>query len=485
MQTVLAKNPPRRRVRSLTATAAAGLVMWTATAAAALPADGYADLVEEVSPAVVFISTTQKAAPRTSRGLPDGHMMPFPPDSPLGEMFRHFFDRMPQQKRRPTAALGSGFIIDASGDIVTNNHVIDGADAIKVKLPDGREYDAELVGSDPQTDLALLRVEADEPLPFVGFDDSDTLRAGDVVLAVGNPFGLGGTVTAGIVSARNRNINSGPYDDFIQTDAAINRGNSGGPLFDTKGGVVGVNTAIFSPNGGSVGIGFAIPSNIASDVIAQLKDKGSVERGWLGVQIQAVTPELASALGLDEPRGALVVEPTEDGPAIAAGLRQGDVIVGYNGKAITRLRDLPRAVAATAPGMNTDVTVWRDGEEQIIEVEIGRLDRSQLAAANDNDDALSSDRLGAELAMLDDRARSRLDLDEGVSGVLIVAVDDDGPAARQGLRPGDVIMQVGRTRVDRPQQVADVLAGLEEKSVLLLINRQGRERFVGFKVAGV
>lgn len=300
----------RHAVKLGTAALATGMIIWTTAAMAALPSEGYADLVDKVSPAVVFISSTHKASESdmSMRGPGDAPFQ-IPPGSPFEKFFKRFQEQTPRQQG-PMTALGSGFIIDPQGDIVTNNHVVDGASKVQVKLQDGQEFDAKVVGTDPQTDLALLKIKADKPLPFVTFGDSAKLRVGAVVLAVGNPFGLGGTVTAGIVSARNRDINAGPYDDFIQTDASINRGNSGGPLFNTKGDVVGVNTAIFSPNGGSIGIGFAIPANLAKDVVAQLENHGNVERGWLGVKIQAVSPEIAQAIGLKTDKGALISEVT-------------------------------------------------------------------------------------------------------------------------------------------------------------------------------
>ncbi|MBU2089218.1 MAG: trypsin-like peptidase domain-containing protein, partial [Alphaproteobacteria bacterium] len=293
------------------AIAATGLIVWTATSAASAQAViDYADLAEKVTPAVVNISSTQQAKPSEAQPMP----FSAPPGSPMEELMRRFWEQMPQQRGggQPSTALGSGFIIDAEGHIVTNNHVIDGADKVSVKLSDGRSYDATIVGTDPQTDIALLKVTAEKPLPHVAFGESEKLRVGQAVLAVGNPFGLGGTVTSGIVSARGRDIHAGPYDDFIQTDAAINRGNSGGPMFNQDGQVVGVNSAIYSPNGGSVGIGFAIPSDMVKQVVADLKQSGRVERGWLGVSIQPVTDEIAAALGMDKAQGALVSSVSAD-----------------------------------------------------------------------------------------------------------------------------------------------------------------------------
>ncbi len=489
--TIVTRAPrPRRARRALALGAAAlagGMIAWTATASAALPSQGYADLVEKVSPAVVFISSTHTPKKPAQQSERAPFRSPFPPDSPFYEFFKQFQERMQQQPQRPMVALGSGFIIDAQGDIVTNNHVVDGADKIQVKLPDGRQFDATVVGTDPRTDLALLKVEASKPLPYVTFGDSDKLRVGDVVLAVGNPFGLGGTVTAGIVSARNRNINAGPYDDFIQTDASINRGNSGGPLFDTEGKVIGVNTAIFSPNGGSVGIGFAIPSSIAKQVIAQIKDHGSVERGWLGVKIQNVTPDIARAVGLDAPKGALVSEVIPDSPAAKAGVRQGDVIVDYGGKPVDNMRALPRLVAATAPSSTVEIEVWRDGRTKRIPVAIAELKPRTMAAAeteNVRPGSAKSERLGATLATLTGDIKARLNLPTDSRGVVVTALDPQGRAAEEGLRVGDVIERVGSTEVNTPADVLQALDKATTHAVLLLINRGGNDIFVGLKLAG-
>jgi len=467
--------------RAATAALAACTIVWSAGAFAALPSEGYADLVEQVSPSVAFISTTSKPKQAERPDLP----FQVPPGSPMEEFFKRFFEGQ-MQPRGPVTGLGSGFVIDPSGLIVTNNHVVDGADDIKVKLPGNpAEMPAKVVGVDPQTDLALLKVEAPAPLPAVRFGDSDKLRPGDVVLAVGNPFGLGGTVTAGIVSARNRDIHSGPYDDFIQTDAAINRGNSGGPLFDTRGQVVGVNSAIFSPNGGSVGIGFAIPSNLARDVVAQLQAQGRVERGWLGVSIQPVSPEIAEALKLPKPEGALVASLAEDGPAAKAGVRQGDVILEFAGKPVEQVNALPRMVAAMPAGERAPLKLWRDGRAVQVNVTVGQL--KQQAQADAQRPARGSEtaagKLGVQLAELTPEARRRLELPRNVSGVLVAAVDPEGRAAARGVRPGDVIQQVGSERVKQPADVVQALNASAGKSVLLLVNRGGDARFVAIDLA--
>ena len=353
-----------------TATAALTAAMLSAAAltsapgtAWAVPPGGYADLVEEVTPAVVFIEVTGKAQDVTS--LTPRNMPP---------QMRRFFEDFDQGQARPSQGLGSGFIISEDGQIVTNHHVIAGAETVTVTLTDGRKLEAEVVGSDPMTDIALLKVTADEALPTVGFGTSETLRVGDEVVAVGNPFGLGGTVTSGIISALSRDIRSGPFDDFIQTDAAINRGNSGGPLFNNAGDVIGVNTAIISPGGGSVGIGFAVPSDLVQTVVADLADDGELARGWLGVQIRPMTEEVAAVLGYDAPKGAVIEAVTEDSPADEAGLRKGDIILSYDGTAIDDLRDLTRAVATTTPEDAAEITLLRRGEEITLDVTIGVLD---------------------------------------------------------------------------------------------------------------
>ncbi|MEH6391626.1 MAG: Do family serine endopeptidase [Sulfitobacter sp.] len=337
------------------------------TTALAIPAGGYADLVETISPSVVFIEvsgTTNQAAPQLDmpQGMPE-------------ELRKRFEQMMPQSQAQPqpVQGLGSGFIISKDGQIVTNNHVVEGADSVKVKLSDGRTFDATVVGSDRMTDIALLKIEADVDLPTVKFGSSDAMRVGDEVVAMGNPFGLGGTVTTGIISAKSRNINSGPYDDFIQTDAAINRGNSGGPLFNNAGEVIGVNTAILSPGGGSVGIGFSVPSDLVQKIVADLADDGTITRGWLGVQIRPMTDEVAQVLGYGTPKGAVIEAVGDDSPAKKAGLEQGDIILSFDGTDITELRDLTRAVAETKPDAKADVVVLHKGKEVTRAVTIGTL----------------------------------------------------------------------------------------------------------------
>ncbi|MGM0561730.1 MAG: DegQ family serine endoprotease [Pseudomonadota bacterium] len=489
-------------IKSLKAPATAlvtgGFLVWSAVAQAASPPDSFADLAEEVSPAVVNISSTR--APDEDRGPRSRDSLPFdlPPGSPFEDFFRqfeeHFKGMRPQQyQNRPATSLGSGFIIDSEGFVVTNNHVIDKADDIRVKLSDGRDLEAEVIGRDSKTDLALLKISSDDELPTVTMGDSDEVRVGDWVMAVGNPFGLGGSVTAGIISARSRDINAGPYDDFLQTDAAINRGNSGGPMFNMDGEVIGISTAIFSPSGGSVGIGFAIPSNLASDVITQLRDKGEVERGWLGVRIQQVTPELAEGLGLDEEKGALVASVEPDGPADQAGIRAGDVILEFAGEDVERMRDLPRIVAAVSAGEDVEIVVWRNGEEETLNATIAEQTEESMAAfggsrsqpEGEGDVERSLDRLGATLSGLDEETRERLGLPEDMSGVVVTDVDPDGRAASQGLAPGDVIEQVDGQEVTSPSEVAERLEQATrdgKKTVVLLVERDGSPLFLGFRL---
>jgi serine protease Do len=368
--TRITRKPRAAAVVLAAALASTSVVALAPSAALAVPPGGYADLVEQVSPSVVFIEVTGAATEADFR-----HQMP----QGLPEELRRRFERMTPNERTPMPqhSLGAGFIISSTGEIVTNHHVIDGAAKVLVKLSDGRELEATVVGSDPLTDIALLRVDAGADLPAIAFGSSDKMRPGDEVFAMGNPFGLGGTVTSGIVSATSRNINSGPYDDFIQTDAAINRGNSGGPLFNVEGEVIGVNTAIFSPDGGSVGIGFAVPSDLVKTIVADLEDDGKITRGWLGVQIRPMTDEIASVLGYDSPRGAVIEAVQEDSPAKRAGLADGDIILSFNGTDITELRDLTRAVAGTAPDATAKVVVLRGGSRKTLDVTIGTLSPSE------------------------------------------------------------------------------------------------------------
>lgn len=415
------------------------------------PAAGFADLVEKLSPAVVNISTTQKVK---SGGV---QMFGFPqlPNTPEFQPFQQFFDRFGQMQphggqpiEREMTSLGSGFIIDAEGYVITNNHVIEDADEITVTLPNNDKYKAKIIGRDKKTDLALLKIETKKPqnFPFVPLGNSDAMRVGDWVVAIGNPYGLGGTVTKGIISARQRSINAGPFDDFLQTDAPINRGNSGGPLFNLQGEVIGINSAIYSPNGGSIGIGFAIPTELAKPIIAQLKQYGRTHRGWLGVKIQEVSDEMADSLGMKTPMGALVLEVSPDGPAAKAGIQSGDVIIKFGDKDISAMRHLPRIVAESKIGSKTSITYWRKGKEMNATITVGELDEDEAESAETTTDKPSDGKqkgvetfLGMDLTPLNDTLRNELKLGKAVNGVVIVGIDNDSPALRRGLRRGDVL----------------------------------------------
>lgn len=492
----------RRSGPGLTALALVGaLAFGAAPAAARQGPDSVADLAEKLIDAVVNISTSQTVEETRQVPLPD-----VPEGSPFQDFFDEFFDQNRKKGSdggedgadeggdgRKVQSLGSGFVIDASGIIVTNNHVIDGADEIVANFADGTKLKAELIGRDQKTDLAVLRVKPDKQLTAVSFGDSEHLRVGDWVMAIGNPFGLGGTVTTGIVSARNRDINSGPYDNYIQTDAAINRGNSGGPLFDENGAVIGINTAIISPSGGSIGIGFAIPSEIAVGVIDQLRQFGETHRGWLGVNIQEVTDDLAESLGIDKPKGALVAGVTEGGPAAAAKIEPGDVIVAFDGHPILTMRELPRLVATTAVGKEVDVKLIRKGAELAFKVKLGRLEEGEklAAAAADKADEAQADGvkvIGLTLSEIDEAARDKFQLGAEVEGVLVTDVDAASAAADKGVAAGDVIVEVAQEEVRAPDDFAkaiDKQKAAGRKSVLLLIARgAGDLRFVAVKIDG-
>jgi serine protease Do len=446
--------------------------------------DSFADLAQQLLPTVVNIATTQTLKPPPG----DTAMPDLPPGSPLADLFRDFLKQ--NNAPRHVTSLGSGFIIDPSGLIVTNNHVIEDADQITVTMNDGTTLPAKLIGRDEKTDLALLRVKPKSPLPAAHFGNSDKARVGDWVIAIGNPFGLGSTVTAGIVSARNRDISAGPYDDFIQTDAPINRGNSGGPLFDMDGDVVGVNSAIFSPSGGSVGIGFSIPSNLAQDVIGQLRKYGVTKRGWIGVRIQQVTDDIAEGMGLSSATGALIAEVTHGGPADKAGLKNGDVITGFDGKPIPDSRTLPRVVADTGVGKTVNIEILRGGKKQTLHIQVGKLKddgkpvaKAQPAPKKTPPPKLS--RLGLTLAAIDEDARGKYHLGASVKGVVVTDVDPDSPAGADNFRPGDVIVEVQNEAVKTPGDVmkridADAKAG--KKVELLLVSRAGDLTFVALRL---
>jgi serine protease Do len=464
------------------------LIMQASTAFAKSAPDSFADLAEKLLPVVVNISTTTVIEGREGPSMPQ-----LPPGSPFEDFFKEFFDRNQQQqqkRQRNVTSLGSGFIISSDGYVVTNNHVIQDADEITVILHDDTQLEAEIIGHDPKTDLAVLKVKSDGKLPSTSFGNSDKSRVGDWIVAIGNPFGLGGTVTAGIISARGRDINSGPYDEYIQTDASINRGNSGGPMFNLDGKVIGINTAIFSPSGGSVGIGFAIPSNVARNVIDQLIEHGEVRRGWLGVHIQDVTDEIAETLGMKEATGALVANVMEDGPAAASGIQPGDVIMTFNGQKVAEMRRLPKIVADTPVGKEVDVEVWRDGKQVTLQAEVGVLDDDVIAASSDDGTGSGMketrvDKLGISVVGLTKEIRQQFELEEATKGVIVTAVDDNGPAAEKAIRPGDLIVEVSQSEVTEPGQIARAVEEAEEagrKSVLLLIEGQAGLRFVALRI---
>ena len=446
--------------------------------------ESFADLAQNLLPAVVNIATTQEI----KQSPMDRDMPQLPPGSPFEEMFREFFERnmqgQPEQQLIPRKAtsLGSGFIIDPSGFIVTNNHVISDADAIKVILNDNTELAATVVGRDTKMDLALLKVTTKKPLPYVQWGNSDGARVGDWVIAIGNPFGLGGTVTQGIVSARARNINAGPYDDFIQTDAAINRGNSGGPMFNMAGQVIGVNTAIFSPSGGSIGIGFSIPSNLVRPIIEQLKTYGKPRRGWLGVRIQTVSPEIAESLGLKTAKGALVAGVEPNTPAAKAGMKNGDIILSFGNRPIGEMRELPRVVAETEIGKSVPVTVWREGRETTLTVDVAEMSSEEPTAKADKtapDFAGGTEMLGLKLSTLSPAARQQLGLPADLAGVLVNAVNTTSDAAEKGIRPGDVIVEANQqqvTSVKALQAQLDTARKQGKRSLLLLIQNKDGER---------
>ena len=399
-------------------------------------------------PAVVNISTTQIIEDKFS----NRPQFQFPPGSPFEDLFKDFFDNQPQ--KRKATSLGSGFVIDDSGYIVTNNHVIGNADEIEVIFQDETKLKAELIGNDPKVDLALLKVKSDKKLQFIKFGDSSKSKVGDWVLAIGNPFGLGGTVTAGIISAKSRDIRMGQYDSFIQTDASINRGNSGGPMFNIDGEVIGINTAIFSPSGGSVGIGFAIPSEMAIPVIDQLKKFGKTKRGWLGVRIQPVTEDIAEAYGLSEPKGALVASVTSNSPSSKSGIKPGDIILEFDGKEISKSRDLPRFVASTKVGKKVQVVVWRSNKSRSFNVILGELesfekiDKAQVTKNKSN----KIESLGLQLNNITPAIRAQFKIPRDVNGVIILKVDRGSLAEKRGLRSGDVILAIVNNDAARTHQ---------------------------------
>jgi serine protease Do len=472
--------------------------------AQAVPQHSFAPLVKRVLPAVVNISVTEKSGTDAlSENYSEGSR-----GSPFDDFLRRFFEEHRGEGREHRGegqltphpfrgnpdeegggakriALGSGFIIDPSGTVVTNNHVVGEAAKVEVTLQDNSKYTAQIVGRDSRTDIAVLKIKADKPLPYVSLGDSNAAQIGDWVIAVGNPFGLGGSVTTGIISARGRDIHAGQFDDFLQIDAPINRGNSGGPTFNLNGEVIGINTAIYSPNGGSVGIGFAVPSSVAKTVVAQLESHGKVSRGWLGVQIQEVTPAIAASLGLQGEHGAMVAVVTPNGPGAEAGLKQGDVILSFNGSELKQLRDLPRLVAATAPGTKAALNVWRNGRSTELHTTIAEAPENPRVASTSGEQQPSEDRaeaLGLHFGSLTNELRRELRLGRDVQGVVIARVDDGGAAEALGLMRGDVVVSINQEAVNTPQEAAQKLkqiADSPQKNALLLLNRHGVTQYVG------
>lgn len=496
----------RPRLTALTATAVISIIAFSGPVTAGIfgkkddapklqsAPSSFADLSEKLLPSVVNISSTQKAAP--AEDMPE--LPEFPPGSPFEDFFKDY-----QEKRggdgmeaQPVASLGSGFVIDAEkGYIVTNNHVIRDADEVRVTFHDDTSLEAKIIGHDDKTDIALLQVKPEKKLTAVKFGNSDQMRVGDWIVAIGNPFGLGGTVTQGIISARQRDINAGPYDDFIQTDASINRGNSGGPMFNLAGEVIGINTAIFSPSGGSVGIGFAIPSNLAKPIVDQLLQFGRTRRGWLGVRIQTVTPEIAESLGLKDVRGALVASITEGGPAEKAKLEPGDIILEFNHLKLDAMRQLPRLVAETPIGTKADVLYWRNGKTDTTKVEVGELEKAEKDGLLDSEEAPAEVKpgqgteiplVGVTVSGLSPALRESYEIPENAKGVVVTAVKDKSESQEKGLMVGDVIVEINQ------QPVADAAGAKKQmedaqkagkSSVLLLVDHQGRGdvRFVALR----
>ena len=495
------RHVDKRLAAALALPLALGVVAWPgAHAAPVMPAatptfaqPQFADVIEDVQPAVVKIAVSKNAA-KVARL--EGRPMQLDPDSPMGQFFRHFgpgpFAFGPQQSD-PNAKLegvGSGFVFDQSGYIVTNNHVIDGADDIKVTLSDGRELAAKLIGSDAQTDLAVIKVEAKEPLPVVSFADSDKARVGDWVVAIGSPFGLGGSVTAGIISARGRDIHSGPYDDYLQIDAPINSGNSGGPVINAEGRVVGVNTAIYSPNGGNIGIGFAIPAREAERVVGELRTHGGVTRGWLGVQIQAVSAAMAEALRVKDANGALVAAVVDKSPAARAGVQVGDVILKFGDTAIKDARDLSKAVAKAEPGSKVHIDIVRNGRDERLTTVIDRNAQNDVAFNSDSGPAQSErdnldEQLGVALGAISSDARAQLNLDENVQGALVVGVKNGSVAEQSGLQPGDVIVRVNNAEVADAKSAKQALGTARDnkRPVVVLVRRGDQQFFTAMKLA--
>jgi serine protease Do len=494
-------------------TSIVALVPHTATAQqspAVAHVPGFEDLAARLLPTVVNVTSTGKMTPEgKEEEMQQMPQMPdVPPGSPFEQFFRDFYNQYQNQNgaqnggpgggkapEEKMSSIGSGFIIDAkNGYIVTNNHVVKGADDIKVTLNDNLTLDAKLIGTDDQVDLAVLQIKTTEPLTAAVWGDSDTARIGSWIVAIGDPFGLGGTVTTGIVSARQRDIGAGRYDQFIQTDAPINRGNSGGPMFNENGEVVGIDTAIFSPSGGSVGIGFAIPSNLAKGVVDQLIKYGQTRRGWLGVHIQEVTPEIAESFGVGKARGALVVSVIPQGPADKAGIKSGDIILKFNGQDIKEMRELPLMVAQAEINKKATITVWRKNTEQTFTVDLGQLEKAEAAGQESNDKTAAAapkppkateiGGFGFSLSVLTDEQRDTYKIPKSIKGVVVSAVKPDGMAADKDIQPGDVISEIDQQEATSPEQVSDKIAEAQKlghSSVLLFVARGDDMRFVALK----
>ncbi|MBY0382550.1 MAG: Do family serine endopeptidase [Xanthobacteraceae bacterium] len=447
---------------------------------------GFADIVERVKPSVISV----RVKIEEKQSADDTNDLPFPPGSPMERFFRRFGgpDGFPGNRGRGHSLVtgqGSGFFISADGYAVTNNHVVDSAEKVEVTTDDGKTYKAKVIGTDPRTDLALIKVEGGGNFPYAKLSDEQP-RIGDWVLAVGNPFGLGGTVTAGIVSARGRDIGNGPYDDFIQIDAPVNKGNSGGPAFDIDGDVIGVNTAIYSPSGGSVGIAFSIPASTVKQVVAQLKDKGTVSRGWIGVQIQTITPEIADSLGLKKAEGALVAEPQPNGPAAKAGIQSGDIITRVNDQQVKDSRELARTIGGMAPGASIKLGVLHKGEEKTLTLTLGELPNLKAAKADDGSDGDSQSSVGSDLPNLGlTVAPAKTVAGAGKDGVVVTDVNPNGASAERGLKQGDVILEVAGNNVSTPEDVRKALSTAKadnKNSVLVRIKSGDSSRFVALPV---
>lgn len=509
---VTIRSPYRSGVSAIAALAmiAGGLAVPVSARAQSNGPASVADLAAPLMDAVVNISTSQSVKSEGKGPTPPK----IPEGSPFQEFFKDYFDNQKPERGGKVSSLGSGFVIDPAGYVVTNNHVIEGADDIEVIFPNGNKLKAKLVGTDTKTDLSVLKVEPKTPLKAVKFGDSRAMRIGDWVMAVGNPFGLGGSLSVGVVSARGRNINAGPYDNFIQTDAAINKGNSGGPLFNMKGEVIGINTAIISPSGGSIGIGFSVPTELAQNIVQQLIEFGETRRGWLGVRVQPVTDDIAGSLGMDSPRGALISGVVKGGPVENGPIQPGDVVLTFDGKDIHEMRDLPRVVAESPVGKEVDVVVLRDGKEQTVKVKLGQLqdnaEEQQPAAGSDdampeggdggemqdpkgNDGDKTEQQtpdqreapqtvLGMNLMTLTDELRAEKSIAESVEGVFVASVEAGSVAEQKGVKVGDVIVEVGQDFMEVPGDVMVRVNGLKsagrKNAHMMVADAQGNLRFV-------